>query len=255
MWIQWSSDVMFRLNSNAKLCSGMVSIRSLCKSQRKNPKEIYAWANKNGHAIFRLKCNSKIYFYISPNDNSATHSVDRGDYYAKHIDSNWSENRRENSEETPPCRPLDCIITIPASLRSALDGMNRNRWTFSPESAEQKANGELIPLNSLINLFGLQGKGNFYDTRNAINVIFGDPEVKKVEANWDNNNSKTFQMWLSQLENFETTSHTANAKDADRYIDEAGIQTLIRIDPQWAKRELGSGKTICVLTTKNQPGG
>ena len=46
---------------------------------------------------------------------------------------------RCGAESIPPCpcRPLECIMVMLASLGCKVDGMNRNQWTISPEYARE----------------------------------------------------------------------------------------------------------------------
>jgi DNA invertase Pin-like site-specific DNA recombinase len=68
VWIAWSEDLLYRLQGSAKPDPRMTSVRSLCRTRNQRPPEIYAWANENGHGIFRLRRGTSWRFYILPND-------------------------------------------------------------------------------------------------------------------------------------------------------------------------------------------
>jgi hypothetical protein len=44
--------------------------------------------------------------------------------------------------------------------------------------------------------------------------------------------------WLKNKQNFKASSNTANQIDADRYVNEAGLQSLICIFPEWTSEEI-----------------
>jgi len=66
LWICWAEDVVYRLNGGATPDPRMVSVRSLCRSQGRRPDEVLAWAQANGHTIYRLRRGSAMRFYILP---------------------------------------------------------------------------------------------------------------------------------------------------------------------------------------------
>ena len=59
---------MVRLNGGATPDPRMVSVRSLCRIQGKRPDEIFAWAQANGHGIYRLRRGSVMRFFILPRE-------------------------------------------------------------------------------------------------------------------------------------------------------------------------------------------
>ncbi len=68
VWIAWSNDLLYRLQGSAKPDPQMMSIRSLCRTRNQRPPEIFAWANENGHKIYRLRRGTSWRFYILPCD-------------------------------------------------------------------------------------------------------------------------------------------------------------------------------------------
>jgi len=68
LWIHWDEDMMVRLNGGATPDPRMVSVRSLCRTQGKHRDEILAWAQANGHGVYRLRRGSVMRFFILPQD-------------------------------------------------------------------------------------------------------------------------------------------------------------------------------------------
>lgn len=70
LWIRWEDDMVDRLNGGATPDPRMVSVRSLCRSQKKRPDAILAWAQRQGHRIYRMRRGTAMRFYILPNESS-----------------------------------------------------------------------------------------------------------------------------------------------------------------------------------------
>jgi len=66
LWIAWTADVEERLSGRATPDSRMVSVRALCRTQGKPPAEILAWAQAQGHTIYRLRRGTAMRFFIVP---------------------------------------------------------------------------------------------------------------------------------------------------------------------------------------------
>ncbi|MHA1228442.1 MAG: hypothetical protein ACTSPV_17060 [Candidatus Hodarchaeales archaeon] len=77
-----------------------------------------------------------------------------------------------------------------------------------------------------------------------IEEIFSDEEVIETENHWQENNLSVLSSWTGRLENYQQESPTANSKDADRYWEEAGLQTLMFLNPAWAKEKVEEGHLI-----------
>jgi hypothetical protein len=73
LWIRWNEEVSYNLNGGATPDPRMVSVRSLCRAQGKRWEEIIAWAQANGHTIYRLRRASALRLYILPRDSSLPH--------------------------------------------------------------------------------------------------------------------------------------------------------------------------------------
>ncbi len=66
LWIAWTEDVQERLTGRATPDPRMVSVRALCRTQGKPPEEILAWAQAQGHTIYRLRRGTAMRFFILP---------------------------------------------------------------------------------------------------------------------------------------------------------------------------------------------
>jgi DNA invertase Pin-like site-specific DNA recombinase len=64
LWIEWTQEVLHRLNGSARPDARMVSVRSLCWRQNKSPNEVLAWAQAQGHLIYRLRRGTAMRFFI-----------------------------------------------------------------------------------------------------------------------------------------------------------------------------------------------
>jgi hypothetical protein len=66
LWIQWTDDLEERLSGRARPDPRMVSVRSLCHVHGQGPDEVLAWAQAQGHTIYRLRRGTAMRFYVLP---------------------------------------------------------------------------------------------------------------------------------------------------------------------------------------------
>jgi hypothetical protein len=66
LWIHWTEDLCQRLAGGATPDRHMVSVRALCRTQGKRADEVLAWAQQNGHTIYRLRRQTGLRFYVLP---------------------------------------------------------------------------------------------------------------------------------------------------------------------------------------------
>ncbi len=109
-------------------------------------------------------------------------------------------------------------------------------------SEEQKAVNRIQPVNALLNAFSPLGQDSSYNLRNFMTQIFDDPVISKYENNWRTYEYDILEIWNKNKENFSPTRTTGNARDAEKFVDEAGLQFLIGHFPKWAKFELNAGR-------------
>lgn len=108
---------------------------------------------------------------------------------------------------------------------------------------ERKANGLLSSVSPLLHAFSLCGSNPSYDFQHFINEMFSMKDFLELEQNWRKEECETLEAWLKQKENFKPNRPTPNATDADEYLKEAGMQSLIASDLEWAGKEIKAGRT------------
>ncbi len=80
--------------------------------------------------------------------------------------------------------------------------------------------------------------------RNLIQELFSKKEITEVEKQWRSDETVVMNNWISQTDNFEPSSDVANSRDADRYVEEASLQTIMRLDINWAKHKVDAEELI-----------
>lgn len=60
--------------------------------------------------------------------------------------------------------------------------------------------------------------------------IFSRSEVIESEKHRRNDESQVLDNWISRIENYNPESDVANSKDAEKYVNEAAYQTIIKLD-------------------------
>lgn len=108
---------------------------------------------------------------------------------------------------------------------------------------DEKKSPELSSDSIILNAFSALGTTESYDIRLFVERLFNLPEIASLENKWRKHEEDTLKAWLSLRKNFDPQSKMVNSRDAERYLSEAGIQTLIQIDPQWVKKELDANRT------------
>ncbi|WP_159437153.1 PIN domain-containing protein [Halanaerobium kushneri] len=93
-------------------------------------------------------------------------------------------------------------------------------------------------VSALFNSFSPLGRDSSYKLRKFVENMFKINEIKSIEKNWRDEERETLKTWLSFKDNFKPTKSDANSKDAERYIKEAGSQTLIRLKPNWIRNRI-----------------
>ena len=93
-----------------------------------------------------------------------------------------------------------------------------------------------------MNAFSPLGKNSSYQLREFVKFVFSDPTIREIEQNWREAEEDALSEWLQNKKNFIPSGKAANARDADRYVKDAAIETLIRLFPQWVKQELDANR-------------
>lgn len=107
---------------------------------------------------------------------------------------------------------------------------------------EKNLHKDLSILSPLMHAFSNAGPNSSYDFSNFANRLFSYGDIAEIERNWRNEESETLQVWTSRVSNFNQKRLVPNAKDADEYVKEAGLQSLIASDPEWSQAELNQGR-------------
>jgi len=74
--------------------------------------------------------------------------------------------------------------------------------------------------------------------------LFTNEEIIEVEKRWRSDETSVLNDWISQIDNFKPSSDVANSRDADLYVEEASLQTIMRLDINWAKKKVDAKELI-----------
>lgn len=99
-------------------------------------------------------------------------------------------------------------------------------------------------ISVLFNAFNSLGDDSSYNIRYFFDELFSSKEMKHLESTWRDEEIDTIKSWLSNKDNFIPSNKSANLKDAERYIEEAGLQSLIRLKPVWVKSYIDKKEII-----------
>ena len=80
--------------------------------------------------------------------------------------------------------------------------------------------------------------------RNLIQELFSNEEILEAEKRWRSDETTVLNNWITRIENFRPNSDVANARDADLYVEEASLQTIMRLDINWAKQKVEAKELI-----------
>ncbi len=90
-------------------------------------------------------------------------------------------------------------------------------------------------ISILLNAFSPTGKDNL---KSFIDNLFKNLEFKELESSWRDFEHETLNSWDSSRNNFIPHSNIPNSTDAEEYIEQSGLQTLIRLDMAWCKNKI-----------------
>lgn len=97
----------------------------------------------------------------------------------------------------------------------------------------------IIPI---YNSFSHYGQNDSYNLRLFLDKLFASKIIRKIEEEWIKNDEDSLKSWLSYKDNFTPQKKDANSIDAEKYLKESGIQTLIRLNSSWVKNELENNR-------------
>ncbi len=96
--------------------------------------------------------------------------------------------------------------------------------------SERKMYDEVDTVSPIHFFISFENKDPNLRLRNFMKTIFLQESVIESENSRRIDEAKVIQNWNSSMDNFIQNSKVANAKDADRYVEEAAFQTILRID-------------------------
>lgn len=95
-----------------------------------------------------------------------------------------------------------------------------------------------LDVNVLFNAFTPSGENDSYNLRQFIDTLFMNPELKSLESSWRTFEQETLDSWILSKSNYSPNSNHPNAIAAEEYIEQAGLQTLIRLNMDWCKEKI-----------------
>lgn len=107
---------------------------------------------------------------------------------------------------------------------------------------EQQSIDSTSSIEAFMHAFSPLGPDNSYNLKQFVDQLFEGPVLKVIENNWRNDEASVLEIWLQNKSNFLPTQPVPNAQDAERFVNEAGLQFLISQFPEWAKFELDAGR-------------
>jgi len=107
---------------------------------------------------------------------------------------------------------------------------------------ERRTNGNTALVSPLMNAFSQEGVDLSYDFEYFMNRMFASSFFLELEHDWRDEETATLAVWMKRKENFNPKRPVPNASDADEYLEEAGMQSLIASDLEWARKEIGAGR-------------
>lgn len=107
---------------------------------------------------------------------------------------------------------------------------------------EQKIIDSSKSVEALMHAFSPLGPNSSYNLNKFIYQLFEDPVIKAFENNWREDEKSILEVWHRNKTNFSPKRLEANSQDAERFLNEAGLQFLISLFPEWTKFELDAGR-------------
>lgn len=99
-------------------------------------------------------------------------------------------------------------------------------------------------ISILLNSFSPTGKDDSYNLKSFIDNLFRNLELKELESSWRDFEHNTLDSWISNKKNFIPKSNIPNSTDAEEYIEQSGLQTLMRLDMDWCKNKIENKEVL-----------
>jgi len=83
-------------------------------------------------------------------------------------------------------------------------------------------------LHTAFTLFGTSASSHL---QAFIDELFSTPEMEQLEKEWRTRDQDILDTWLINKANFNPTNSVPNARDADRFVNDATVMTLCQLHP------------------------
>ncbi len=100
---------------------------------------------------------------------------------------------------------------------------------------ERDAYSTAASVSSLFQSFTPLGSDRTYDLGEFVDRLGAQEWFVDLERKWRKEEVQIRDSWLATRKNFQPRRQVANAQDAERYVNEAAIQTLISLFPDWTR--------------------
>ena len=100
---------------------------------------------------------------------------------------------------------------------------------------ERDAYSTTALVSSLFQSFTPLGSDRTYDLGEFVDRLGAQEWFVDLERKWRKEEVQILNSWLANRKNFHPRRQVANAQDAERYVNEAAIQTLISLFPDWTR--------------------
>lgn len=107
--------------------------------------------------------------------------------------------------------------------------------------AEISARGR-TPVNDIMSCaFTQLGPDLSYDFAMFIERLFNEPSMLQLESDWRNNDQEVLDTWQANKVNFTPTNSVPNRCDANQFVNDACVDTLCQIHPQFVQYCINTG--------------
>jgi hypothetical protein len=97
--------------------------------------------------------------------------------------------------------------------------------------AEVRAGGHASVNSILFRAFTAFGPDASFNLKSFITDLFTAPQIAQLESGWRTCNQDVLNTWLTNKANFSPDDSVPNAKDADRFVNDATVDTLCQLYP------------------------
>ncbi len=109
---------------------------------------------------------------------------------------------------------------------------------------ELESYSEDYSISPLLKSYSPLKKYNIDQFESFLKYVFSKNNIKQSVVNWRNEEREILTNWLGNRENFSPSKQVPNSIDAQSYIKQAGIQTIINHNPKGAWKLINNGVII-----------